>query len=131
MASEFPGGPAQTLARLSRSLEAQESDSLDLDRSIALMVDDELAGVLFGRWNDGRPLIEARVIAPKWRQGFVNALLIEASSKRVLDDGATIVRFDSDENGADTINLTRHGNARLVGATATYYRAAQAAMATG
>ena len=123
VAGEFSGGPARLLSRMRRGLAVGDGSGIDFDRSTVVMEGAQVAGALLYHWNDGDPVIEANVVAPAWRNSYVNALQLQVATKHGLDGGATSFRFDSDETVRDSMNLARRGGARPIKTEARFYRA--------
>jgi GNAT superfamily N-acetyltransferase len=98
------------------------------DRSQAALVGDALAGVIL--WeiaSDGVAEVEARVVAPPWRGGPVNLILLEAGLLRCLAEGVSEMRFNCDEQVRDTIALARRARAVEVAARGAWRRPIEAA----
>lgn len=88
----------------------------DLAGSQALLDGDRLAGALLCRLADpDRVVILSNVVAPAWRRGWANALLLEATSRGMLARGASLFDFDCDESVRDSINLATRGGGLLTG----------------
>ena len=123
---EFPAGPVRLLSRMRRALAANDSSGIDMDRSTVVMEGDQIVGALLYQWNDGYPTIEANVVAPQWRNSYVNALQLQVATGRGLEGGASRFRFDTETAVHDSINLARRGGARQISSEARFYRAATA-----
>ena len=77
VAIEFRTGPPNIYRMLEQSRDMDpELAQISFAHSRALMIEDALAGALLLKWNDGAPEILANVVAPEWRRGWVNALLL-------------------------------------------------------
>ncbi len=114
---------ARLLSRMRHGLAVGDGSGIDFDRSTVVMEGAQVAGALLYHWNDGDPVIEANVVAPAWRNSYVNALQLQVATKHGLDGGATSFRFDSDETVRDSMNLARRGGARPIKTEARFYRA--------
>ena len=103
VAPEFPAPHAAIMRRLTPGA----PDAFDLARSVALLVGDVLAGVLIFSWNGGEVGIEVIVVAPSFRGGAANVLLLEGATRAAMEGGAKVFRFYCDERTRDTIGLAR------------------------
>lgn len=110
-------------ATIMRRLLPTASDAFDLERSVALHVGDALAGVLIFTWNDGDVGIEVIVVAPEFRGGAANVLLLEAATRAAMEGGAERFRFYCDERTKDTLGLARRAGATPTRIEAEYRRA--------
>jgi len=119
VAPEFAAPHAAILRRLSPTA----PDAFDLQRSVALYVGTALAGVLIYSWNGGDVGIEVIVVAPAFRAGAANVLLLEAATRTALDGGAERFRFFCDEHTRDTLGLARRAGAAPTRIEAEYRRA--------
>jgi GNAT superfamily N-acetyltransferase len=117
LSREFGGGPFRALHGLRRRAAAEE------DRSRAMMVGDDLAGVVLWRVVDGLAHVDARVVASGWRGGWTNLMLLEAGVVAGLAEGLTRMRFNCDDTVRDTISLARRCGADQLETTAYYYAA--------
>lgn len=121
----FDRGPERLLALLRRSVAATDGDDvIDADLSVVTYDGDEVAGAIFGRWNDGRCVIEGNVVAPSCRGSAVNALQLAASARNILKAGSAEFSFKCDDDVLDSLNLARRAGASLVATDARYYRLA-------
>jgi GNAT superfamily N-acetyltransferase len=96
------------------AMAAQAHDGIDLDKSVAVMDGDVLAGALVYRWNDGAPVIEGNVVAPAYRAGPVNLMQLLAATRNGLAGGATAFTYICDETVTDSVNLARRGGGTLL-----------------
>jgi hypothetical protein len=88
------------------------------------MLDGEaLAGAILWRVVDGVAHVDARVVAPRWRGGWTNLLLLEAGLVAGLAEGLTRMRFHCDDTVRDTISLARRCAADELESGAYYYAA--------
>jgi GNAT superfamily N-acetyltransferase len=113
---------------LARSLddEGPEGQRL-LAHSQAILHDGDLAGVMVWGPKDGVATVEARVVAPRFRGGPANLLLLQASLRRARDEGLAEFRFQSDAANQDTLALARRSGATEV-ARRSFWRYAIAAV---
>jgi GNAT superfamily N-acetyltransferase len=119
VSAELGGGPARALARLRRRT---VTDAESRDRSHVVMIDDSVAGaMLWGVAPDGVAAVEARVVAPGWRGGPINLVLLEAGLLRCQAEGVTRMRFHCDDTVRDTISLARRAAAQEIAARTSYY----------
>lgn len=123
VAAELGSGPVRLLQRMRRGLAIDDGSGIDFDRSTVVLDGDEVAGVLLNRWDNGYPAIEANVVAPAWRNSFVNALQLQVATRRGLEAGSTHFRFDCDETITDSMNLAVRGGGEPVAVEARFYRA--------
>lgn len=119
VAPEFAAPHATILRRLSPTA----TDAFDLHRSVALYLDEVLAGVLIFSWNNGEVSIEVIVVAPAFRGGAANVLLLEAATRAAIEGGAARFRFFCDERTRDTLGLARRAGAEPVRIEVEYRRA--------
>lgn len=89
-------------------------EAIDLERSVAVMDGDILAGALVYRWNEGEPVIEANAVAPAYRAGVVNLLQLLAATRNGLAGGASAFTYICDEMVTDSVNLARRGGGTLI-----------------
>jgi GNAT superfamily N-acetyltransferase len=89
-------------------------EAIDLDKSVAVMDGDTLAGALVYRWNNGAPMIEGNVVAPAYRAGPVNLMQLLAATRNGLAGGATAFTYICDETVTDSVNLARRGGGTLL-----------------
>ena len=116
LADDFPAPAWEILRRLGSAV----PDAFDLERSVALFVDGQLAGALLYSWNDGAPSIDALAVAPAFRGTSAVVLLLEAATRNGLEGGASRFTFSCDEGNRDTTNLARRCGARFLKAEAEY-----------
>jgi hypothetical protein len=87
------------------------ADGYDRARSVVVLVDERVAGALLFRWSAGMPVIDVNVVAPAFRRGFVNALLLEQATRNGLGGGAVRFAFHCGDDVRDTVNLARRAGA--------------------
>lgn len=121
VSAELGGGPIEAMHRLRRRGASPDADPLD--RSLAIMKDDHVAGVMLWRLESGLAMVDARVVSPRWRNGWPNLLLLEASLLRARDEGVTEFRFYCDETVSDTLRLAQRAAAAEVASDSLYYYA--------
>lgn len=110
---EFRAGPVR-LAQMLRLAMATDPAEAPLDRLLSrvLLVDGTLAGALLVRRSGaGAARIMCNVIAPRWRKGWANALLLEAVCRATIAAGCTRIAFDCGEDVRDTIGLAARSEA--------------------
>ncbi|HEY1560858.1 MAG TPA: GNAT family N-acetyltransferase [Caulobacteraceae bacterium] len=117
LAREFGGGPFRVLHGLRRRAIRED------DRSQAMLDGEDLAGAILWRVIDGMAHVDARVVAPRWRGGWTNLLLLEAGLVLGLAEGLTRLRFHCDDTVRDTISLARRCAADQLESGAYYYAA--------
>ena len=116
---------AQTLGHAPAAMLAMLRTRVDLTLSVAVMEGDELGGAIFGDWRSGECRIEANVVAPAFRNGYVNALLLAQSTRNILEAGWDSFTFGAREGAADTMNLAKRAGGERA-ATRAFYRHAVA-----
>ena len=86
---------------------------IDRARSCVLMVEGTLAGALLSRRLAGRnaSYVVCNVIAPAWRGGWANALLLDQFTRTTIAAGCFRIALDCGEDVRDTIGLTRRSGA--------------------
>lgn len=84
----------------------------DAELSRVLLVDGTLAGAILARRKGSVAEVDFNVVAPGWRGGWANALLIEALVTRVRAAGLSLVRFLAEPHVRDTANLSRRAGGR-------------------
>jgi len=119
VSAELGGGPVRMLEALRQGT----SNADGQDRSLAMMDGDQLAAVLIGRVDGGVLEVAGRVVAPAWRNGWVNVMLMHDMADRALADGLRGVRYHCDDSVADTISLARKVGAVQTRTAAHFYQA--------
>ena len=110
VAAEFPASRAQMLARLQDST----ATPYDLNHSTALMLAGRLCGLILASWRGEMPLIEARIVAPGFRGGWANLLLLEQITSNGLALHKPRFQFFADSRISDTMSLARRARADLI-----------------
>lgn len=89
---------------------------VDCNRSRVLHWNGEVIGALLSRrLPDGSSsAIICNVVAPQYRRGWANALLLESTTRAGVDDGCPQFQFDCADTHRDTIGLARRCDAELV-----------------
>ncbi len=121
VSAELGGGPIEALHRLRQRDAAPAPDNLD--RSLAVLHEGHVIGAMLWRLKDGLATVDARVVAPRWRNGWPNLLLLEASLLRARDEGIADFRFYCDETVRDTLRLAQRASAVEVASDALFYYA--------
>lgn len=109
--SETFGTPYE---RVLANVEGKGPGAHDAERSVVLIVNGEVQGALLYRWADGTPEIDANVVAAHLRGGWANVVLLRHATQNGLAAGARRFRFLCDDTIADTVNLARRANARVI-----------------
>ena len=86
----------------------------DLDNSVALLIGDELCGVLIYIWNGGVPVIEVRAVDKDMRGTWANALMLEEATRNAKEAGALRFRFFASDKLTDTLSLARRAKAEQI-----------------
>jgi hypothetical protein len=89
----------------------------DREKSVVLLVRDQVCGALLYRWDDDCPDIEVNVVAPAFRGGWANIALLHAATRNGLDGGARRFRFKCEDAVIDSVNLARRAGAKLLRTT--------------
>ena len=127
-AREVPAGPLATLLASEfpvqretarRWLSGEATDGYDLDASVVLMVEGEIAGALFIRFNGTTPTLDALVIRKRFRKSWANVVLLREATFRGLEIGRghgwsmdlQKIRFSCDQDNHDTLRLAARGEA--------------------
>lgn len=92
----------------------QRAGGYDRDRSVVLMVGEDVRGALLYRWANGVPEIDVNVVGPGLRRGWANVLLLHDATRNGLEGGASRFRFHCEDRVLDTINLARRSGAKLL-----------------
>ncbi len=119
VAREFNGNAFTNLQNLFRRREAAA------DRSLYVWLDGEVLAVMLIRVQDGSAVVDAWVVAPRWRNGFASLVLLENALARAKAESCTYARFFCDENVIDTINLVRRAGGDEMDIQARYHLAFQ------
>jgi GNAT superfamily N-acetyltransferase len=117
VSSELGGGPFGAAARMRAAALASDS----LDRSQVAIGDQRVAGAILWRIDGAEAVVDARVVAARWRGGPTNLMLLQAGLLRGLAEGLVHVNFHCDETVKDTVSLARRAGAALTATKATYY----------
>lgn len=117
MSAEFGDGPGTALARLNHDV---GTGAIDLDKSAAVMDDEELAGFMLAALRDGVFTTDLVVVAPKWRGGWANMLLIDAMLAH--RDQAQALRFHCTDEAQFTLKIAQRLQAVRERVTAYYFR---------
>lgn len=109
---EFRAAPPH-IRRLLEQARHEDPDSapISFTMSRALMIDGALAGALLLNWNHGQVTIVANVVAPRWRRGWANLLLLADTTRAAVEWGCKTFRFDCADDNRDTIGLAIRGEA--------------------
>ena len=125
VSTEFGGGPFRTLHGLQRRSQGAIAELND--RSVALLHDEEVAGVMLWKVEDrdGRPtaVVEARVVAPRWRNGWPNLVMLESVIVQGQAEGLAEFIFHCDDTVRDTLSLARRSAAVEIDQNSLYYYA--------
>ena len=115
VAHELGGGPVDAERRVrARAAMAPDGGGAEqgLDRSQVILREGHAAGVIIWRLTaDGAAMVDARIVARRWRGGPLNLMLLEAGLLRGKAEGLSRVRFYCDDSVPDTIRLARRCNA--------------------
>lgn len=121
LANELTGGPSQAHALLRRRMAA----ALGADWSTVALHGDELVGLVVCRLEEGRGVIDARVVHPKWRGGPLNLLMLHHLLVAFIGQGGSDFEFVSNELNRDTLSLARRAGAVQVDEELSFHRPAR------
>jgi GNAT superfamily N-acetyltransferase len=121
VSEQFGGGPVRALHGLRRR--ATMGPGHEGDRSIVALHRGEIAGVMLWRIVEGVAVVDARIVAPRWRGAWPNLVLLEATLRRAAAEGVAEFRFYCDESVEDTLKLAKRSGAEQVAAHIAYYYA--------
>ena len=79
------------------------------DRSLYVRLDGVIVAAMLVRIHDGVAVVDARVVANRWRNNWPNAVMLEKALGRAKDEAWAHAKFFCDESVTDTINLARRG----------------------
>ncbi|MGH6987430.1 MAG: GNAT family N-acetyltransferase [Caulobacteraceae bacterium] len=122
VSAEFGGGPISALHRLRRR--AANGPPAGPDRSFVAMADGRIAGVVMWRIEEGAAVIDAQVVARRWRRSALNLLMMEEGLKRGLAENLSEIRFFCEAGNSDTLGLARRCGAAEAPPTALWFYAA-------
>lgn len=120
---ELNSAPAGLAAMLAQALEQDPATApVDRLRSKVLLVDGRVGGALLSRRrSDGRDTrIVCNVVAPEWRRGWANVMLLESTTRAGVETGGVRFGFDCADTMRDTIGLAERGGADLIGTEVTF-----------
>jgi len=97
-------------------LRASFSGSRFEEFSVIVLLDGRVAAFVLVEWlhDLGHGHVVARVVAPEYRGGWANVLMMALALERGIAAGFSRVRFDSLEDNADTLSLARRYHADTV-----------------
>jgi GNAT superfamily N-acetyltransferase len=83
--------------------------------SSVLLIHGAVQGMLLSELNDGANVatVHAKVVAPGYRGGWANCLLMLRSLELMLKAGSRQVRFDFREDNSDTLKLMTRANGKI------------------
>ncbi len=93
------------------------------DRSLALTCDGRTIGAVIGRIEQPTAIVEAILVAPGWRGGWPNLLLLRSGLERAKAEGCEDFRFDCEETVRHTMELARRCGARETALADLHYYA--------
>ncbi len=79
------------------------------DRSLYVRLDGVIVAAMLVRIQDGVAVVDARVVANRWRNNWPNAVMLEKALGRAKNEAWAHAKFFCDESVTDTINLARRG----------------------
>lgn len=120
------GGTQPGLLRALEAAAAGSETTLDLDLSVAVLEDGQLAGVLLGSGTGRKRRVDASVTAPAWRNSYVQALLLAESGRRSLGR-IDSVQYVCDEENMFPVKVARRISAAHIVTRAFFYQAVASA----
>ncbi len=117
VAQNFREASGAALAGVARGLGGQ-----DPDKSVILLDGNTVRGALLYSWNDGDPIIDARIVSPEVRGSAANLLMLETATRNGLEAGAKRFRFGCTDDNRDTIKLAARAGATLLSTKSIFTR---------
>ena len=108
LSRELGSVPARVLERLRRRADAPEDIA---DRSRVAIRNGQVEGAILWKIQDGVAIVEARVVHPRNRGGWLNVVLLEDGLVRGKAEGLERLRFHCDETVRDTLSLAKRCDA--------------------
>ena len=118
LARSLGSAPAQAAEQLRRRV----TDAGAQDRSRVALRDGRVEGLILWQVTDGVAVVEARVVHPRNRGGWLNAMLLEDGLVRGKAEGLDRLRFHCEDRVRDTLSLARRCDAVETARPASYYR---------
>jgi GNAT superfamily N-acetyltransferase len=115
---ELGGAPATVIERLRARAGGSEAAN---DRSRVALRDGKVEGAILWRVHEGVAIVEARVVHPRHRGGWLNVILLEDGLSRGKAEGLARLRFHCEDTVRDTLALARRCNAVETEPRAYYY----------
>jgi hypothetical protein len=115
ISKEFGSHPMANLDALLRC--SQDPD----DHSLYVRVNDELVAAMLFHVEGELAVVDVRVAAKRWRNGWPNLVMLENALSWAKAAALTKARMFCDEGVHDTINLARRGG-EMVDVKARFYR---------
>ncbi len=110
-ATELSVMPAAVAARIA----AQDTSSFSSGLSIVLMLNGRVCGAILVSRRESMARVEINVVAPEYRHGWANVVLLDEAIRRGMASGVERFRFFSDEKTRDTVNLGKRTGASVIG----------------
>ncbi len=108
---------------LTQRLRGTGERPFDQNLSRVALVGDRVAGFVLCRAAEGdTAFLDFRVVAPKYRRGWVNVLLLADALRTATAAGYANVRFDANERNADTRRLASKAVGDRLVMMETYFR---------
>jgi GNAT superfamily N-acetyltransferase len=111
VSTELAAFPATVAARIA----AQGSSWYDEELSVVLMLNGALVGAMLMTRSGDLGRVEVNVVAPSFRGGWANVVILDEAVRRIVGSGLKRLRFFCDEHTRDTINLAKHAGAASLG----------------
>ena len=105
------GLPEKVVAQLVGDHDRRYSPTI----SLAVLADDELAGVILARRETDTLIVDSKIVAPSHRGGMINLALMCLSLRQAVSEGLCQLQFESDLRIHDTIKLARRFGASEIG----------------
>ncbi len=118
LSRELGSVPARATERLRRRANAPDDIA---DRSRVAMRGGEVEGAILWKIENGVAIVEARVVHPRNRGGWLNVVLLEDGLARGKAEGLERLRFHCDDTIRDTLSLAKRCDAVEAEPRAYYY----------
>lgn len=117
-ATELSIMPAALAARIA----AQDTSGFSRELSVVLMLAGKVCGAILISRHQEMARVEVNVVAPEYRHGWANIVLLDESIRRGMAGGISRFRFFTDEKTRDTVNLGKRTGASVTGTGLLYER---------
>jgi GNAT superfamily N-acetyltransferase len=119
VARELGSAPGLALDQLRGRVTGAQASA---DRSRVALRGGQVEGAILWRVKDGVAIVDARVVHPRNRGGWLNAVLLEEGLTRGKAEGLERLRFHCEDSVRDTLSLAKRCDAIEIARPAFYYR---------